>query len=643
MNPFPIRLCNVVFYIVYVLLSLSIWPSHSCFAEHDGTNGSARKERPLSASRVRLQASIGQKHLSDVLATAFSPDDMLIATGDETGRILLWETLTGRSIRSFEGHADKIAGLGFSVDGKWLVSGGYDSTLRIWDVKTGIQKLAIDNDSGRITDLVISPGGRFGLSVDTANTLKWWELPGGKLHKKVETGPAAVNEIALSPDGKFIFAAKDDSVVTVRDFKSGKLVSKFDKHEKSVRTITVSGSGKYAASADADTNVCVWRTGDNAMLQRFALDKGYPYGKRPLQPVFTADEKFLFVGTDNLRWDNAESLYLYDLESGQEVFRQNKLVVLDLLLSHNGRFLLVSSGCNFFNCFSELDLFSVQARKEIFGLGRSASVASWDFAFSPNGSLVLCGNDLWDLKHATKFPAFKNYPDYGLNGSNAVAFSPNGKMVATADGALKSYYGTKSLVLWDPSDRKRIRTIFTSRETAVGTVAFSPDNRYLLSACYGQGGSKLELWEVASGKKCRNFLEMLSENVVAAAFSTNGLAVYSVGDKMIKWDVETGEKLRVFTGNDYGLWSLSIAPDNSLIAGANHDFLYVWNESDGVLKHKIERKGGTDRSIAFSPDGKSILMESGDELHLIDAGSGDVQSSLPSPSGNVKCMKFWRR
>ena len=41
---------------------------------------------------------------------------------------------TGRQVRSFAGHRDRITDVGISADGKWLLSSSMDGTLRVWDI-----------------------------------------------------------------------------------------------------------------------------------------------------------------------------------------------------------------------------------------------------------------------------------------------------------------------------------------------------------------------------------------------------------------------------------------------------------------------------------------------------------------------------
>lgn len=48
--------------------------------------------------------------------------------------IFRFDVETGRRVRTFVGHRDRITDIGVSQDGKWLLSSSMDASLRIWDI-----------------------------------------------------------------------------------------------------------------------------------------------------------------------------------------------------------------------------------------------------------------------------------------------------------------------------------------------------------------------------------------------------------------------------------------------------------------------------------------------------------------------------
>lgn len=70
--------------------------------------------------------------------------------------IRLYDVVSQRMVRKFEGHTDRITDTCFSEDGKWLLSSSMDGTLRIWDVILARQIDAMQMDVSA-TALSLSP------------------------------------------------------------------------------------------------------------------------------------------------------------------------------------------------------------------------------------------------------------------------------------------------------------------------------------------------------------------------------------------------------------------------------------------------------------------------------------------------------
>jgi eukaryotic-like serine/threonine-protein kinase len=76
---------------------------------------------------------------------AFHPDGTLLASCNDIGSILLWDTRLGRLIRVLSGHTEHVTSLSFSPDGRRLVSGGADLAIHVWDWELGQDLLRLRN------------------------------------------------------------------------------------------------------------------------------------------------------------------------------------------------------------------------------------------------------------------------------------------------------------------------------------------------------------------------------------------------------------------------------------------------------------------------------------------------------------------
>src|SRR5262249_49262209 len=160
----------------------------------------------------------------------------------------------------------------------------------------------------------------------------------------------------------------------------------------------------------------------------------------------------------------------------------------------------------------------------------------------------------------------------------ALAYSPDGRLLAGTGEKLAL------IDIWDAPTLERTARL-VGHTGPVYCVAFSPDGRRLVSTSYDR---TIRIWEVATGKELRQFQGHTNE-VFTAAFHPDGTRLASAGrDQGIwLWDLATGQELARLQGHsDY------IATGQELARLQGH--------SDYIF------------SLAFSPDGKSLVSGSGD-------------------------------
>ncbi len=83
--------------------------------------------------------------MSNIRATAWSPDSrfLALALGDNTVR--LWDAQENRLCALFRGHLLQVLSLVFTPDSKRLVSAGFDGTVRIWSLDTPVRDTLTDS------------------------------------------------------------------------------------------------------------------------------------------------------------------------------------------------------------------------------------------------------------------------------------------------------------------------------------------------------------------------------------------------------------------------------------------------------------------------------------------------------------------
>jgi len=107
---------------------------------------------------------------------AYSPDGKLIATGDASAVVRVWDADSGKLLRNMEGHRGAIQALAFSPDGHRLASGGRDGHLiNLWDVPSGRLTLTLRGHASSVEAIDFSPNGHWIVSASGDHTLKVWD------------------------------------------------------------------------------------------------------------------------------------------------------------------------------------------------------------------------------------------------------------------------------------------------------------------------------------------------------------------------------------------------------------------------------------------------------------------------------------
>jgi WD40 repeat protein len=243
------------------------------------------------------------------------------------------------------------------------------------------------------------------------------------------------------------------------------------------------------------------------------------------------------------------------------------------------------------------------------------------------------------------------------HGISRLAFDGGGTRLITA-----SYDGTAKV--WDLTPAHEL---FARRahDGMVYDVAYSPDG--VLLATSGRDGSAV-VWGAESG----DVVHVLADHtdvVNGVAFSPDGrlLATTSADRSVILWEAATGQKLRTLIGHDAdrpdgtplfrGVMAAAFSPrcpgtgapsEQCPLATVGMDGqLIVWDATAGQRLFDYREPIGGLKSVAFSPDGKLLVIGSTGEPEntigtaiVLEVASGETLSTMPGHAGWVWDLAF---
>jgi WD40 repeat protein/serine/threonine protein kinase len=226
---------------------------------------------------------------------------------------------------------------------------------------------------------------------------------------------------------------------------------------------------------------------------------------------------------------------------------------------------------------------------------------------------------------------------------NAVAYSPDGKLIVTGCGDLKTAGEAR---LWDAASGKPVGPVLVHKGT-VNAVAFSPDGKTILT---GSAERMARLWDAATGKECVPPMDHPKGVVYAVAFSPDGKSILTgcADGKARVWDAATGQPIAIVLDHPARVNAVAFGPGGKTIVtgcdvnpGAKlsdqlNGEARLWDAVNGKLLRTLPHRRPV-LAVAFSPDGQQILTGADDnKARLWDTISG---KPLGDPFSHLRAVQ----
>jgi WD40 repeat protein/3',5'-cyclic AMP phosphodiesterase CpdA len=255
-------------------------------------------------------------------------------------------------------------------------------------------------------------------------------------------------------------------------------------------------------------------------------------------------------------------------------------------------------------------------------------------AFSPDGTLIATGSDdrtarIWDASTGAPRTTLTGHTD----AVRAVAFSPDGTVIATGSA-------DRTARIWDAATGGALATLTGSGGGGVRAVAFSPDGTLIAT---GSDHRTAWIWDASTGAP-RASLSGHTDAVRAVAFSPDGTLIVTGSDDGTGriWDSATGGARATLTGHTDAVGAVAFSPDGTVIATGSADGIArTWDSATGAARTTLTGGIGGVRAVAFSPDGALIATGSDDGTGRIwDSATGAARVTLTGHTDVVRAVAF---
>ena len=418
--------------------------------------------------------NIPEAHPEPITAVAWSPNGSVIASGSgfSGGPIRLWDAASGNDLgKPLEGHTSWICELVFSTDGRRLYSASGDQTIRIWDVEQRRCLATLRGSTHEVYGLALSPDGNTLASACKDGVVAFWSA----LPRPEEQQPRLIalghyGWPAFAPDGR-VLAVPRAGTVSLFDPATFEEIEQLPALGSDVWMVAYSPDGTLLVSGNRSGEIRVWSCAERrllweldghnapAYLLRFRAD-----GRR----LLSADTTGKAIWWDTRTWQAGQS-FVVKFAAGWAV-------------SPDGRLLARGDA-------GALRLFNAETG-DLLETTAGPPYPAVRVAFSGDGSQVAGVSEygtvaLWDPSSLKLIATFQGH----MQGAQGVAFSPDGRRLATGGGTDRD-----AVKLWDLSTKRELLTL-SGQGSLFIIVAFSPDSRWLAACSYG---GKFHLWHAPS-------------------------------------------------------------------------------------------------------------------------------------------------
>jgi len=265
--------------------------------------------------------------------------------------------------------------------------------------------------------------------------------------------------------------------------------------------------------------------------------------------------------------------------------------------------------------------------------------------FSRDGRRLACVSSLdevtvWEVDQWTVVREVGGVKPSGVL-EGVVDFSPDGKALVIGDY-------THRLRVVDLANGNTDVSIPEAHPEGMTAVAWSPNGSIIASGSGSRGGP-IRLWDAASGKSLGE-LEGHTSAIYELIFSADSAWLYSASaDQTIRiWDVERRLPLAILRGSSDEVYGLALSPDGTTLTSACKDGVVAfWDarprpekERPRLIVWDLSQELGQFVVPDFAPDGEVLAVPRNGTVRLVDLATLREVEQLPLLGSDVWMVAY---
>jgi WD40 repeat protein len=538
---------------------------------------------PQPKEFLQFQNSTGYTSALD-----FSPDGKLLASGDGSGEVKIWDIASGSLLKNLEGLHFWVHSVRFSPDGTKLTASSY--VLRIGKeykdlLKKGYKLSGTDQRGGNT--------GSFTYTLE---------------HFDDKDEDEIIEEDGGSDDDKPAPNSPDspDNCVIVWDISAGAPLLKYP-HTKAALCSIFSPDGKLVASSGNNNGIEIWDIAGKKKIKETAFDNA-----RFLNSIaFTPDGRELVVasGAGVIRVIDASTMMI------KKMFGRTEAPVKSVSFSPDGS-AFASGGedriIRIWDPKNGVILHQLEGHRGAITDIKHSGDGNYMVSSDANGAAIV-----WDARTGRQIGEL-NTPDFIP--LITADIDPKTQTIITGDayGYIRLISYTSKKELWKKKIHRR----------AVSSLKISPDCKtFLAGAIYDGMEDNIKLCGIQTGETLKSY-SGCGNGVWSLNFipDTNTFTAAG-GDTVRLWDLDTGKPIREFKGHKGAIWTSSVSPDGKyMVSGGFRGDIKLWDINTGNLIHNYQGHEGEIESLSFGLNNNFV------------SGSSDSTARLWNTSDPSSCL-----